>query len=411
MKPQKSQRVCVLNVGRTHTVARTIAIAPFFGEVYYLDVADVASPEDFNGTKVVYKRPFGTNSSRFLGVFKLIKYLKRLQPDVIICFFVAGPMYMAALLYRRCPLVGVAMGNDVFYELGDTHIPDIDRLLIRMCLRETSMIIAKSRTLMERIREFGVFCPVVVNYWGCDLRRFTIAPKSQTRQNLGLPVDPFIVLSPRAIDPLYNIDLIVEAFNLACKKIPNMHLVVIGRTSNSQLEYQNKLMKYVEENELRNNTTFQWDIDRDEVPAYIQAADIVVTAARCEGFPNTLFETMACLKPTVAIELPELRELLTDGVNVTFSEPSAIKLAGKLIWLSQSPETIEQMKQGGKVIVYKYGNIEKNARTFASQLTEILPEQNKSLSIVMAFCLISLHLISQSLGRIKRIISLARVKS
>ena len=408
MKPQKSQRLCVLNIGQTHTIARTIAIAPFFGEVYYLDVTEIATPKDFEGTKVIHKQPFGSNQSRFLGVFKLVKYLNKLNPDLIVCFYPVGPMYLAALLYRRCPVVGVAMGSDVFYERGDTHIPALERLLRRMCLRETTMIIAKSHTLMERIREFDVVCPIFVNYWGCDLKRFTPGSRKEARVRLGLPLDHFIVLSSRGIGPSYNIDMILEAVNLACSEILNLHLVVIGRTSKSQQEYQNKLEMYVEENGIEECSSLIWDVDQDKVSDYIRAADIVVTAARSEGFPNTVLEVLASGRPVVAVELPQFHELLTDGQNVVFCEHSARHMASKLIWLSRSPEIVEKLAQGGNHIAAKHGNIEENGRAFASQLKELLPMQNKTLSNFSAFCLFSVYLISQCLNRMKLFISMLK---
>ena len=379
--------------------------------MYYLDVADVASPEDFSGTKVVYKRPFDTPSRRFLGVFKLIKYLKQLQPDVIICFYTAGLMYLAALLYRRCPVVGVAMGSDVFYKRGDRNVPTLERLLRRMCLRETTMIIAKSHTLMTRIREYGVACPVVVNYWGCDVKRFTTGPRNEARLKLNLPLGSFIVLSPMAIQPIYNIDMIFEAFKLAWAEVPTMHLVVIGRTPKERSDYISSLDMFVKDNELENCVSFIGDVDRDKVSDYIRAADIVVTAARSEGFPNTVFEIMSCGRPVVAVELPQFHELLTDDENVVLCERSALQLSSKLVWLSKSPETLEKLVQGGNHIVAQHGNIEKNARAFASQLEEVLPKQNNTISIYRAFCLISVYLILQGLNRMKRSISMLKWKS
>ncbi|MBU0626541.1 hypothetical protein KKH82_03825, partial [Patescibacteria group bacterium] len=143
----------------------------------------------------------------------LHKLIRSINPDAIVCHFSSGSHFFVSILYHKCPVAAIAMGHDVLYDFGDSHIDLSKRLLIRMALRRSAYISAKSKFLEERIRRYGVKSKIRVNYWGSNLTSLKPKNKTESREKLGLPIKGPIILSPRAVEPRLNIHLIIEAMS------------------------------------------------------------------------------------------------------------------------------------------------------------------------------------------------------
>jgi glycosyltransferase involved in cell wall biosynthesis len=81
------------------------------------------------------------------------------------------------------------------------------------------------------------------------------------------------------------------------------------------------------------------NITHQEMPAYFNLADIMVTIPRSDGMPQSLYEAMACGTYPIMGNLESYRELIQDGVNGRLVEVSDVEALGEAMhWAAAHPE-------------------------------------------------------------------------
>ena len=116
----------------------------------------------------------------------------------------------------------------------------------------------------------------------------------KARDRLGLEGCGALILSPRTLNPTYNIHVIVEAFESLRKSQSNATLAILGK---SDAVYEKKVRGVVSGLQSRDGIRFIGEVNQGELPDYYRASDIVVSMAGSEGFPNTLLEALASTTP------------------------------------------------------------------------------------------------------------------
>ena len=378
-------RICIISPGVVHAVSRTIAICGQFEEVHFIDMkgnADFAKLERHG--VICYKI---SRQSRFamtdLGLHKL---LNRIKPEVIICHFASGDHFFHAILYGRCPVAAIAMGHDILYDRGDADVSRLRQLLTRMALRRTAYIAAKSKYLETRIRSYGVMGPVHINFWGADLLRFRSGNRALAKRQLLIPTDCPVILSPRAIEPRLNINLIADSFQYVVKQHPRAILIILGRVSPQYL-------KIVEEtiSRLRLSSRVQviGEIGEDDMITYYQASDVVVSMANSEGFPNTLLEVMGCKIPMVVGRIPQIEELLSDGQNARICQIDPHQTGKAILDILGNPEKAFNLAANAYDTATRHANIKTNGVKFSNQLKRAMAEKT-STGFVKKACFIAI---------------------
>lgn len=357
-------KICVISPGVVHAVPRTIAMADQFEEVHFIDTMGCADCNRLEAHGIFYYSPSDISGS-YIPSLSLQHLLKKINPDAIICHYASGDHFFNAILFGKCPIASVCMGHDVLYSEGDCKVSFIRRLLTRMALRQTIYISAKSQYLAKRIKSYRVTSWIDVNYWGADFTCFKSRNSINGKKNLGLHVDNPVILSPRAVEPRLNIILIVQAFEKIVKIFPDAQLIILGRSS---VEYKDKVEKFVSGLDLADNVSFVYEVNQATLPDYYRAADVVVSMARSEGFPNTILEVMACGIPVVVGRISQVEELLIDGYNARLSEFDSSGVAQAIIDILDNPEKTGEMVVNARKTVDTYGDIRKNAIRFSNQL-------------------------------------------
>jgi glycosyltransferase involved in cell wall biosynthesis len=335
--------------------------------VYYIDTAGRGDTAPLIAKGVVCHGP--SPGQRLLGTREIRLLLKKIAPDMIVCHYASGDHFFAAIAHGQCRVAAIAMGSDVQYDKGDLRIPRLARLMIRLALRRAAFISAKSQALADHLRRHGVRCPISVNYWGADLDRFSSGSGEEARRTLGLPTNAPIVLSPRALQPLYNIDRIVEAFHKIRTQHPDAQLVIIGRATS---EYLQRIEQMLEQLKLRDCTRVTGEVDQTILPLYYRAADVVVSLARSEGFPNTALEAMGCRIPVVIGRIPQIDELLEDDYNARICEIDPDSVAAAINDVIGDPQKRANIVEAAFRTVREFGDIRRNGVSFSEDLVRVL---------------------------------------
>ncbi|MDJ1434185.1 glycosyltransferase family 4 protein [Halostagnicola sp. A-GB9-2] len=234
-----------------------------------------------------------------------------------------GVITPLALLQPSRPVVLTLWGSDLMGKYGDMS----QRFA---CYCDEVIVMSEE---MERL----LSCDAHVVPHGVDLKRFSPASKTDACRQIGWKTDEKHILFP------YDPERQVKNFPLAEKTVDRVR-DVIEEPVNLQVLY---------------------GIDHEEVPLYMNAADVMLLTSNREGSPNTVKEAMACNLPVIATDVGDIWDLL-ENVSPSAACETNDELAQNLVETLRAEErsdgrnTIREMgltlTQMGKEIkrVYEY---------------------------------------------------------
>jgi glycosyltransferase involved in cell wall biosynthesis len=205
-------------------------------------------------------------------------------------------------------------------------------------LQMADAIVAPSGFLVEVFRRYGIRAESIFNVIDTsrfiDRRRSRISPK---------------LLSNRGLEPLYNVECILRAFQRVQTRYPEASLVVAhdGPTRPS-LEAMAGSLK------LR-NTQFVGKVKYAEIPVLYDSVDIYVNTPNIDNMPVTLLECMASGLPIVSTRAGGIPYIVRDEESALLVEvDDDVAVATAAIRLMEDPSLVERLTGAGRKEVQRY---------------------------------------------------------
>mgnify|MGYP000669203561 CR=1 FL=1 len=249
----------------------------------------------------------------FFDFIKVRRYVKKLEHyDKVVSHFY--PMNILAKKAKQ--KYGVEY---IYYDAGVGN-PELfqnfaERLYMRLfkfftdrTARSADKAISISRYLAKQL-EKDIGLRAEVKYIKVDKKRFN--PKvsgARIRRRYGLNGKK-VVLYVGRISPHKGIHLLIEAFKLAQKSIPNMKLLIVGK--HTFPSYSKKLKKISNK-----DIIFTGMVKDEDLPQFYAACDVYATATLWEGYNIPVVEAQSCGKPVVAFNLCSHPEVVKKGILV-----------------------------------------------------------------------------------------------
>lgn len=273
----------------------------------------------------------------------------QLRPDILHAHQVAGDGWVAAATGHH-PLVVTAWGSDLL--LGPQH-SWTQRHLASWVLRRADAVTCVSTQLVEAAQALGADQNrTLVAHWGIDTNLYTPGPAADSLQQRLAPASAAIILSIRALKPVYNPLILAQTIPDVVKQHPEAHFII--RTYAADPETLLQFQTQIATNEVENNVTFVGELaNEQDIAELYRLADIAVSVPSSDGTPVSVLEAMACGAAPVVSDLPSLREWITDGENgllVPVGDPEA--LAAAIVRLLQQPHLREQFRQRNQEIIH-----------------------------------------------------------
>jgi glycosyltransferase involved in cell wall biosynthesis len=263
------------------------------------------------------------------------RVVRETRPDVVHAHWLPAYGFMAALLRLR-PLIAMAWGSDV-YAATPRQLAQC-----RFVLRRADVAMSDSQDLLDRLVALGARpADTYLLNWGVDLERFAPAPdRRAVRRELGLADGP-LVLSPRALTPLYRPQVIVEAFDRVAPDVAGAQLVLkhIG----------------IDEPDLGRplpaGARIIGHVPYEALADYYRAADVCVSIPASDSSPRSVWEAMACGCACVLSDLPWVHELIEDGRHALVVAPEPEPVAAAIRRLLTDRELARRIGEQARALV------------------------------------------------------------
>ena len=227
--------------------------------------------------------------------------IEQFKPDLIH----AGPIQSCAFLGALSgfhPLVSISWGYDL---LIDAERDGINRWITKYTLRNSDVLVGDCQTIRKKAEFFGTQPERIVTFpWGIDLEHFK--PSKIKKADNGT----FTLLSTRAWEPIYGVEIIAHAFVKAVREIPQLRLVMLGNGSQEETLY-----RIFSAGNVLDRVVLAGQVKQAELPHYYQNADLYVSATYSDGTSISLLEALACGTPALVSDLPGNQEWINPGVH------------------------------------------------------------------------------------------------
>ena len=353
-------RICYIANPNTVHVQRWLRHFAARHDVHLLAVNQVTvGPERLDGV-TVHDLSFRHRVPLPLRAWEIARarmVLRRLRPDVLHAHYVARYGWLAALSgYRPCVLT--AWGGDVLPDQGayDTWIA---RRLTPLALRRAAAVTVDAPDVFEICRRFTrPGTPVVTVTFGADPRTFHPGRDvAALRRQLDLPPAARVVLSPRILAPLYNIDRIVCALPLVRSAGIDAVLLIQSYTSLADPAYDQRVRRLVDELGLQPHVRFLPEADHGMMADLYNLSDVVVSVPSSDGLPATFFEAMACGAPLIVSDLPAYEGVILDrhtGLRVPAGDER--QLGAAIVEVLTSGQLAARIRTGALRVFEERGN-------------------------------------------------------
>jgi glycosyltransferase involved in cell wall biosynthesis len=254
-------------------------------------------------TRTFFTDTTRTRASYATSLPALARALRQTEWDVVHAqhMYSVFQVVLARRLARvRAPLMLTFHEGEAHLDPGEQD-PDADalkKLVYSKALKRTALRLADHVvSVEERLPKLvGFDGPFEVIPPGVDIDLFRPIDRAEARSRLGLEVEGPLVLFPA--NPSRRLEKGAELFEQALHLVsPRPHVVYGGK------------------------------IPRQDMPLYMNAADVVVQASRFEASPMVVKEAMACGRPIVSTDVGDVRWMFGDLPGHVVANRTAAELA------------------------------------------------------------------------------------
>ena len=282
---------------------------------------------------------------------KLRKLLGEIQPDVVH----AGPVQKSAFLTALAgyqPLVTMSWGSDLLMDAQR----GVGRCAARYALSRSAILVCDCKAVRDVAVNLGM--PedrVIIFPWGVDLNHFNPDKSADVRKVLGWE-DNFVLISTRAWEPLYGVDVLTDGFIDAARIDANLRLLLLGAGS-----LESVIRSKLENAGILDRVHFAGQVSYDVLPNHYCSADLYISASYSDGSSISLLEAMACGVPALVSDIPGNREWVTpekEGWWFITGDPKS--LSRGILMSVRNQKALYEMAGAARQITEKRANWQEN---------------------------------------------------
>ena len=262
-------------------------------------------------------------------LFNIRKIVKEIKPDIIISHFTIS---YGAIATRSGfhPHIAVVYGSDVFRNKLRL------KLINRRVLRKADKIIVSAENTKKYLHSaFNIDeSKIITKSWGINHKLFNTKIRetgvfnTDIFEELNIDKKGKYIQSPRLIGPVYNQEIILEAFALISNKYPEYKLIMMHYKLNQTNKYWNKLKKL--SRELKIDDKVIWSnryLTSEEMTDIFSISEVMIIIPKYDQLASTLLEGISCGCFSIVSDLKPYYDVVEDGYNgfiLTKNTPESI---------------------------------------------------------------------------------------
>ena len=215
---------------------------------------------------------------------------------------------------------------------------------------------------------------IVVISPGVDIHNFQPFKPNEKKIKTDLPEKYIFCLS--RIDANKGHDLLLNAFDIVRKEIPDIHLVIGGGSPEPQqteLEILAMMKRIVHEKNMHKIVHIIGYVPDDKLVVSYQQAKLFALPSIFEPFGMTVLEAMACGIPVIASKFGGIRTVISSGENGLLIDPSNNReFAKAVIKLLKDKNLASNLGREGCKTIHKYFSWEAIAEKHMSFYKEFM---------------------------------------
>lgn len=254
------------------------------------------------------------------------------RPDVIVIGRETYARYVPDLAHAAgIPCLLIIHGGITHGIIDGTHPPGLARQLLAN-YRKANLVVTPGEHMAAGLRRLGLAVSVIAN--AVDLQRFSPSPNDAGFRATLAAVDETIVMSLGHLRPLKRPLDLVQAAQAALPRNPRLVFVVVGDGPQ-----KSAMEQACRDAGVAGRFRFVGWVEHAAIPAWLNAADIVVTATQIENQALIYLEAQACARLLVATDIPAAREVVVDGeTGLLFPVGDAAACANRLVMAAAAPQ-------------------------------------------------------------------------
>jgi L-malate glycosyltransferase len=242
----------------------------------------------------------GGNWKVMLSFLKVRKILKQIKPDIFHSHYATSYGITGALCGFH-PYIITAHGSDV---LITGQRSKLHKLLLQFAFRKADWIHLVATHMLDAVKKIGVnMNKVSVVFLGID-------PNLFNNKERHIPENKFVITSTRNLEPVYNIEQLINAVEIVKKEIPEIELNIVGDGS-----LRSSLETMVEEKNLSSSTIFHGKVQQKVIAEILNQSHLYITVSLSDGNSLSLAEAMACGALCIGTDIPANHQWITNGEN------------------------------------------------------------------------------------------------
>ncbi len=246
--------------------------------------------------------------------------LAQFEPDVMLSSWAYPDTYAAAPFANRAnvPLFTTLLGSDI-HSLTSTAVTARAKKGLQSCER----VLPVSNELAERLTKLGIDRERVSTvYYGVDNSKFDLRSRSESRQDLSLDPAETIALYVGNLVDIKRVDAVIAGYQ--AWQCSNKRLIIAGDGPlRGELERQAAAVD--------SPIDFLGAVAHEQLPTWMNAADVLVLLSRREGVPNVLLESMSCGVPVVATAVGGIPEVVAPEAGVLVDPDAPAKTVAQAL--------------------------------------------------------------------------------
>ena len=309
-------------------------------EIGFISLSNPVVPKWIDaGNGKDFSEDFKSQKSLFKKIVSTINICRQFKPDVIQAhLFIGGIIGLVVGKMLRIPVIHTRHHIDEHYQSGTFVHRWIDREVAK---RSNHVIVcsnaAKSWLIdVERIKENHI---TVINQ-GFDFDYLSPDTKSieKAKRDLGFSDDKLDIVCVARYSKAKGQNYLLLALSELVKTIPEVSLTLMGPGDSAWL------IKLV--SELGLEPYVQILASRDDVPACLAAADLVVHPSLADSFSQLVIEAQAVGGLIIASDIAAVREQMIDGQTGLIVPPrSSQAITDAVIYLVNNPKAASSMRK------------------------------------------------------------------